>query len=188
MLKRDARKLFKEKRRELTSSDQMKLDDLLLIQFQKLQFPFLSYALSFFPIEENHEVNTFIFTAYLQFKNPGMHVTYPKTNFSNEQMQAILDKSENFVRNAYNIYEPVSGEEIEPQLLDLVFVPLLVCDKNGNRVGYGKGFYDRFLKLCRPDCLKVGLSYFEPIEVITDTNEFDVPLDFCITPQKAYVF
>jgi 5-formyltetrahydrofolate cyclo-ligase len=188
MLKREARKVFREKRRQLSSSDQMKLDDLLLIQFQRLDLPFLSYALSFFPIEENHEVNSFIFTSYLQFRNPGLHVAYPRTNFSNEQMQAILDHSENFVRNVYNIYEPASGEEIVPQLLDLVLVPLLVCDQSGNRVGYGKGFYDRFLKQCRPDCLKVGLSYFDPIDTITDANEFDVPLNYCITPQKAYVF
>lgn len=188
MLKREARKLFREKRKQLSSSEQTKLDDLLLIQFQKIDLPFLSYALSFFPIEEHHEVNTFIFTAYLQFQHPGLHIAYPRTDFSNDQMQAILDKSENFVRNAYNIYEPASGEEIPPQLLDLVLVPLLVCDESGNRVGYGKGFYDRFLKLCRPDCVKVGLSYFDPVQTITDADEFDVPLNYCITPQKAYVF
>jgi 5-formyltetrahydrofolate cyclo-ligase len=188
MLKSEARKLIREKKKQLSSAEQIKLDDLLLIQFQKLDLPFLSYALSFFPIEEKKEINTFIFTAYLQFRNPGLHVAYPKTNFSNENMQAILDKSENFVCNAYNIYEPASGDEIEPQLLDLVLVPLLVCDKQGNRVGYGKGFYDRFLKLCRPDCLKIGLSYFDPVNSITDANEFDVPLNLCITPQKAYVF
>jgi 5-formyltetrahydrofolate cyclo-ligase len=188
MLKREARKIFREKRKDLSSTEQMKLDDLLLIQFQKLELSFLSYALSFFPIEEHHEVNTFIFTAYLKFRNPGLHVAYPRTDFSNEKMQAILGRNEKFVRNAYNIYEPASGEEVLPQLLDIVLVPLLAYDVKGNRVGYGKGFYDRFLKLCRPDCIKIGLSYFEPVHVITDADEFDVPLNYCITPQKAYAF
>jgi 5-formyltetrahydrofolate cyclo-ligase len=188
MLKQEARKLYKEKRKQLSSSDQVKSDDLMLIQFQKLEMPFLSFVLSFYPIEEQKEINTFLFTAYLQFQNPGLHIAYPRTNLSNENMQAIIDKDENFVRNAYNIYEPASGQEVEPQLLDMVFVPLLLCDKKGNRVGYGKGYYDRFLKMCRPDCLKIGLSYFEPIDMISDANEFDVPLDLCITPQKAYVF
>ena len=70
----------------------------------------------------------------------------------------------------------------------MVLVPLLAFDSKGYRVGYGKGFYDRFLKQCRNDCVKIGLSYFEPIDAINDAGEFDVPLDFCITPQKAYVF
>lgn len=188
MLKKEARKLYREKRKELPSSNLMKMDDLLLIQFQKFDWPHFYYALSYYPIDENNEINTFIFTAYLQFRNPGLHIAYPKTNFSNDQMQAIIDRSDSFVRSEFNIYEPASGEEIAPQVLDIVLVPMLICDKHGNRIGYGKGFYDRFLKQCRPDCLKVGLSYFEPIEVITDANEFDVPLDLCITPQNIYVF
>ena len=70
----------------------------------------------------------------------------------------------------------------------MVILPLLAFDQQGYRVGYGKGFYDKFLSGCREDCLKVGFSYFEPIETIDDCNEFDVPLDLCITPQNVYVF
>ena len=51
-----------------------------------------------------------------------------------------------------------------------------------------KGFFDRYLKGCREDCIKIGFSYFEPLDSIDDANEFDVPLDFCITPQRIYVF
>jgi 5-formyltetrahydrofolate cyclo-ligase len=76
----------------------------------------------------------------------------------------------------------------EPQEIDLVIVPLLAFDEKGIRVGYGKGYYDRYLKDCREDCLKVGFSYFEAVERIEDADEFDVPLDFCITPNRIYVF
>ncbi|RYZ27704.1 MAG: 5-formyltetrahydrofolate cyclo-ligase, partial [Chitinophagaceae bacterium] len=79
-------------------------------------------------------------------------------------------------------------QQIDPKEIDLVVVPLLTFDKKGYRVGYGKGFYDRFLHQCKKDCIKIGLSYFDPIEAVDDANEFDVTLDFCITPQKAYVF
>ena len=72
-------------------------------------------------------------------------------------------------------------------MIDMVFVPLLIFDKQGYRVGYGKGFYDKYLAQCRVDCLKVGFSYFEPIE-IEGTREFDVPLNLCITPNSIYVF
>jgi 5-formyltetrahydrofolate cyclo-ligase len=67
-------------------------------------------------------------------------------------------------------------------------VPLLAFDEKGFRVGYGKGFYDRFLKQCKDGGIKIGLSYFNPIDTIEDAGEFDVPLNFCITPQKVYVF
>ena len=75
-----------------------------------------------------------------------------------------------------------------PAEIDLVFVPLLAFDKKGFRVGYGKGFYDKWLAGCRPDCIKVGFSYFEPVESIDDRHEFDVPLNLCITPHNVYVF
>jgi 5-formyltetrahydrofolate cyclo-ligase len=57
----------------------------------------------------------------------------------------------------------------------------------GNRIGYGKGFYDRFLNTCRKDVIKVGLSIFEAEEKI-DAESFDVPLDFCVTTKQLYAF
>jgi 5-formyltetrahydrofolate cyclo-ligase len=64
----------------------------------------------------------------------------------------------------------------------------LCFDLRGFRVGYGKGFYDRFLKKCRADCKKIGLSFFEPVKEISDIEEFDVALNFAVTPQEIYNF
>jgi 5-formyltetrahydrofolate cyclo-ligase len=55
----------------------------------------------------------------------------------------------------------------------VVFVPLLAFDKKGNRVGYGKGFYDAFLSKCKPETIKIGLSFFEAEETIDDVFEND---------------
>jgi 5-formyltetrahydrofolate cyclo-ligase len=93
-----------------------------------------------------------------------------------------------FEANAINILEPLETEVIDPLDIDMVLVPMLAFDDRGNRVGFGKGYYDRYLSRCRQDCIKVGLSYFEAVDSINDANEFDVPLNFCITPQKVYVF
>jgi 5-formyltetrahydrofolate cyclo-ligase len=104
-------------------------------------------------------------------------------------MSAIMvDDETAFEENKYGITEPVDGEVIDPQEIDMVLVPLFAFDKNGNRVGYGKGYYDRFLKNCREDVILVGISYFEPVEKIYDTHDYDVPLNFCITPQNLYEF
>lgn len=189
MIKKEARRIYKKKKEELSASEQLKWDDLLLIQFQTVDWPQLTNVLSFYPILEMKEINSFILTDYLHFRNPSLQFFYPRTNFDSHTMQAIHCTADtSFEENKYGIFEPVQGDAIDPRELDMIIVPLLAFDKRGYRVGYGKGFYDRFLKDCHQDCLIVGVSYFEPIDAIKDTDEFDVPLDLCITPQQVYVF
>jgi 5-formyltetrahydrofolate cyclo-ligase len=188
MHKKELRRIFKEKRNAISESERLKWDDLILIQFQSLDLPYIDYVLSFYPIFENKEINTFIITDYLHFKNPGLNICYPKMMQGN-QMQAIACNADSvFEANEYGILEPLDTDSVDPTRLDLVIVPLLAFDEKGYRVGYGKGYYDRFLKSCREDCLKIGFSYFEGVPFIEDTAEFDVPLDLCITPQRTYVF
>ncbi len=189
MNKKELRKSFREKRGELTAPQRAKLDDLLLIQLQTVELPFTKTLLSYWPIEDNNEPNTHLFTDYLEFKNPGLIVAYPRTDFFMQEMVAISTNAEtDFERNEFNIYEPVDGDLVSADEIDMILVPLLAYDKQGNRVGYGKGFYDKFLADCRKDCIKLGFSYFEPIDEITDKADFDVPLNLCITPQSVYVF
>lgn len=165
------------------------MDDLLLIQFQSADIPFIDCLLSFWPIEENNEPDTHLFTEFLKFRNPELKTCYPVSDFAKLDMHArMTDIDTPFIRTALNILEPSEGEIIPPGELDIVFVPLLAVDRDGYRVGYGKGFYDKYLTACREDCLKIGFSYFEPIEPLEDRAEFDVPLDLCITPQNVYVF
>jgi 5-formyltetrahydrofolate cyclo-ligase len=188
MLKKDARNYFKVKRDTISPIDKQKWDDLILIEFQAIEMPFLNYVFSFYPIEQNNEVNTFMITDFLHFKNPNLQICYPKTR-KDGSMQAIVCSADSiFEANEYNIPEPLDTETADPTVIDLVIVPLLAFDIKGNRVGYGKGYFDKYLKECREDCIKVGLSYYEPLDSIDDANEFDVPLDFCITPQRTYVF
>jgi 5-formyltetrahydrofolate cyclo-ligase len=189
MLKQEARAIYRKKRDEITTLQKVKWDDLLLIQFQKLPLPPITSVLSFVPIDGKNEVDTFLITDYLQFKNPGMQVAYPKTDLQQQTMHAIaLEEETVFEENEYKIAEPVNGPVLDAATLDVVLVPMLIFDESGNRIGYGKGFYDRFLKDCSSDCIKVGLCYFDAIDRIEDTTEYDVPLDYCITPNKVYVF
>lgn len=189
MQKKEARELYRDKRMALSEQERMKLDDLLLIQFQSADLPFINSLLSYWPIEENNEPDTHLFTEFLKFRNPELKVCYPVSDFKNGDMQAIAtDIDTAFTKKELNIYEPEHGEIVSQQEIDMVFVPLLIFDKNGYRVGYGKGFYDKYLAGCREDCIKAGFSYFEPLDSIDGRHEFDVPLDLCITPQNVYVF
>ena len=189
MTKKELRPLYRGKRRDLNEAERTKLDDLLLIQFQTVDLPFLHQLFSYWPIVENHEPNTHLFTEFLKFRNPELLVAYPVVDFDSLTMNAIAtDIDTPFEKAGFNLFEPQKGEPVPPANFDIVFVPLLCVDKEGFRVGYGRGYYDRFLAGCRNDCIKLGFSYFEPIDKISDTHQFDVPLDLCITPQAVYVF
>ena len=90
--------------------------------------------------------------------------------------------------NSWNIPEPENGIAISTEQIEVVFIPLLAFDLRGNRVGYGKGFYDDFLNNCSKDTLKIGLSFFEAEANIADVEPHDIPLDYCVTPTKIYTF
>ena len=189
MTKKEARQLYREKRRALSEQERMKLDDLLLIRFQTAELPFIRSLLSYWPIEENHEPDTHLFTEFLRFRNPELRVCYPVSDFATGHMEAVVtDIDTTFTKKELNLYEPDSTALLPPEEIDLVFVPLLAFDQDGYRVGYGKGFYDRYLARCSADCIKAGFSYFGPFASLEGRHEFDVPLDICITPQDVYVF
>ena len=189
MTKAELRKLYKEKRTALSAKEINRYNDLLLIQFQQLDLPFIYYLHTYLAIEENKEVPTDQITSYLEFKNPELKICIPKADFLTGELKTYLINDEtDFIKNKYNIIEPVNGELIAADKMDLVLVPLLAFDKKGYRTGYGKGFYDRFFSQCRKDSLKIGLSYFDAVDSISDVHQFDLPLTHCVTPHRIYEF
>ncbi|MDO1502378.1 5-formyltetrahydrofolate cyclo-ligase [Winogradskyella maritima] len=141
----------------------------------------------FLTIETQKEVNTDYLLNILAGKDKNIVIS--KSNFEDFSLSHyLLTDNAKLELNAYNIPEPVNGIPIEAQQLNVVFVPLLAFDKSGNRVGYGKGFYDRFLANCKPETLKIGLSFFEAEDQLIEASEDDVGLDFCMTPESVYVF
>ncbi len=145
-----------------------------------------TYYHIFLPISTKKEVNTDYMMHILQGKDKSIVVS--KADFSTGEMKHFLLQENTVLKiSGYGIPEPVSGIEISPEMLEVVFVPLLAYDQNGHRIGYGKGFYDRFLKKCSTTALFVGLSFFEPEpEIFFEAT--DVPLNFCVTPKKILDF
>ncbi len=190
MNKQEIRKTYKQKRLAFSEKERMKLDDLILIQFQQIPFPLeCNLLLNYFPIEKFSEINTHLFTGYLEHFIPTLRLAYPVVEFLSGEMNAFIVNEETaFVDNEYGIPEPLNGEAVSPKYIDIVFVPLLAFDQQGFRVGYGKGFYDRFLTRCKKNVVTIGFSYFDPLDNIDDKNQFDVPLKFCITPYHLYEF
>jgi 5-formyltetrahydrofolate cyclo-ligase len=189
MTKKELREEYRKKRSAITEKDKIKLDDLLLIRFQHLSFNDVRVLMTYAPMQHTAEPDVHLCARYLQHHVPGLQVAYPVIDFPTSTMQAMLvNEHTEFVRNMYKIEEPAGGKIIQPEAIDMIFIPLLVCDKQGHRAGYGKGFYDRYINQCREEVLKIGFSYFDPVEVISDIHAFDIPLDFCITPHHIYEF
>ena len=187
MLKSEARNLLLAKRKNLTSADCLKWDDLLLIQFQKLNWSNVTCVANFYPLEHHNEPNSLLFAKYLKTMVPGIRIVYPVVEASTHSMQ-FYEETETIVYNTWGIAEPVATHKVVPISIDAVIVPLIGFDNRGHRIGFGKGFYDKYFEnypLNRP---RIGVSYFEPISNIQDTHEFDVPLTHCITPWNSYEF
>lgn len=187
MLKKDLRILFKNFRKQLTFDDIM--DDSLQIANQCLMLPIWdkTYYHIFLPIESQKEINTEFLLQILAGKDK--EIVLSKSNFDTLEMTHFLLTDNTKIKpNSIGIPEPLDGIEVPVSKIDVVFVPLLAYDIKGNRVGYGKGFYDTFLSKCNPNVIKIGLSYFEPIESITDIQQKDIKLDFCVTPETILKF
>lgn len=187
MTKPKLRKKYKDLRQQLTLSE---IDDYSLAianQVLKLDIWNQSFYHIFLPIEEQYEVNTEFILNILGGKDK--HIVISKSNFEDYSMtHFLLTDNTKLKKNTYNILEPIDGIEIQTSQIDVVFVPLLAFDTDGNRVGYGKGFFDRFLTNCNPETLKIGLSFFNAEKESIETNKNDVKLDYCVTPQRIYQF
>lgn len=187
MTKQELRKLYKTKRAAFAQAELSLYNAAILAQLKAIDLQGLRYLHTFLPIEKLNEPNIFPFIDYLRQEQPAIKIVISRSNPADHSMQHFLFTEELALReNQWGILEPAAGEEVAEPMLDLVLVPLLVADAKGNRVGYGKGFYDRFLAKCRPECRKVGISFFDPIDRISDVDEYDIPLDALLTPNGRF--
>jgi 5-formyltetrahydrofolate cyclo-ligase len=187
MFKKEIRLKYKALRRALSENE---IDEMsLAIANTILKIPIWekTYFHIFLPITELYEVNTEFILHLLSGKDKEICIS--KSDFESRKMtHYLLTDNTKIKKNEYNIPEPVDGIEVPTNKIEVVFVPLLAFDTNGNRVGYGKGFYDTFLSECNSDVIKIGLSFFEPEELISDVFEGDIKLDYCVTPKNVFEF
>ncbi len=184
------RKVYLEKRNSLSPQDYQRRNEQLAQRCLDFlaQHPY-SVVHSFLPITQKKEPDTWPIIQGLQSR--GITVVVSKSDLKSNLLYHYPLSSETLLQpNRWGIPEPVAGEEEFPVgQIEAVLVPLLAFDQNGHRVGYGKGYYDRFLIQCQPDALKIGLSLEPPVSAIEDVDEaLDVRLHHCITPDKVWSF
>jgi len=187
MDKKELRAKYKAARQQL-SDDEIDSKSLAIAnQLLELYVWKHTYFHLYLTIGKHKEIETEYILQILAGKDK--EVVVAKSHFENCTMSHfLLTDNTKFIVSEYGIPEPFDGLEVPVQKIDVVFVPLLAYDKHGHRVGYGKGFYDKFLSECRTDTVKIGLSFFEPEDQIEGIFEGDVTLDYCITPERIYAF
>lgn len=182
MKKSDLRKIYKSKRQNLTLEVVQKLQENIFEQVFKLDTSKIETIHIFLSLAKFKEINTQPIIDF--FRKENKQIVVSRSNFTNNTLSHfILEEDTEIEVNKYGIPEPVNAKSISEEALDLVFVPLLISDEQNYRVGYGKGFYDRFLSNCRKDCKTIGLNFFTPIAKIEDVNKFDIALDKVIYPK-----
>jgi 5-formyltetrahydrofolate cyclo-ligase len=189
MTKKELRTIYKQMRTPVDVQQMHSTIAMMLQQFEKIAFPLINYLLSFKASTAKFEVPVHFFETFFIDEFPHVSICFPKADFITRAMEIYEDNGNlAWEETKYGIEQPRSGDKVSPLQIDCVLVPLLAFDERGYRVGYGKGFYDRFLPNCRPNIITIGISFFEAVPLISDTNEYDVPLTYCVTPQRLYVF
>ena len=176
MKKAKLRKIYKQKRQDLSFANIQQMQNEIYQQIYDLDISNVKTIHIFLTLAKFKEIDTTPIIDYFRSKN--IKIVVSKSDFTNNTLSHFyLEKVTQIELNKYGIPEPKNAIQAKEIDLDLVFVPLLISDQNNFRVGYGKGFYDRFLSNCRKDCKKIGLNFFKPIPTILNLNQFDIALD-----------
>ena len=187
MNKKSLRNLFKKKRQQFSKTELESISKQVRLQLTN-EFEFKNKLVNvFLPIERFNEIDLSLFIDDIQ--ELGGQVCLNKSDFKSNSITPYLYVELSHIQtNEYGIPEPTEGSEIPLNHIDFVIVPLLTFDQNGHRVGYGKGFYDRFLASFDSNTLFIGVCHFDEPSNIEDLSEQDVPLHYIITPKRIYKF
>lgn len=191
-LKNALRKELIAQRRSI-APEAMKQNNLRIFEGWRNRFTLKSvrYFHIFQSISSFNEIDTQPFVNYAWSRHSHVRVVVPIVEKGKDDLLHVeMMPEQEMQTSSWGIPEPVPPwKHVFPMQMDMVLVPLLGFDMRGHRLGYGKGFYDRFLNLCRPKCLKIGLA----LEMGKQgknllTHSGDVPLDFIVTEAEIYRF
>ena len=187
MNKKALRALYRQKRATIPPEQQAQLSQQIAEQTLRLPIWDKQVFHSFLSISSFGEVDTEPIIRLLQER--GKTLVVSRTLMETVRMEHFrYDPSQIQADNKWHIPEPQGGIPMKSEEIEVVFVPLLAYDTKGNRVGYGKGFYDMFFSKTDRGALKVGVSFFPPAALISDVSEQDVPLDYLVTPTEVLSF
>lgn len=173
----------------LTSIEYEQLNNRLCQNFfAHLDLSTIKVLHTFLPIKKFKEPDTWLIIDHLKKEFPEIRISVPKVSAqSNDLEHFYIEENIPLHLSNWGIPEPPVGTKTDLFHIDMILVPLLAFDTAGHRVGYGKGFYDKFLSALPSDCKKIGLSFFPPAKSI-EINEHDQALNIVVTPDQVFTF
>jgi 5-formyltetrahydrofolate cyclo-ligase len=190
MTKTELRKIYLDERLSLSDKEYERMNlGICENFFSHVDLSRVNVIHTFIPMEKTKEPDTWLIIERIQEEFPHIRISLPRINVKTIEIDNFFFETHKQLKtNPWGILEPQYGDATRTQDINMVLVPMLIGDQHGHRVGYGKGFYDKFLSTCREDCISVGLCFFEPIETIEDINTLDIPLKYCVTPLNVHRF
>ena len=159
MKKKELRETYKQKRKDLSLDEIEKLQENIYQQIYNVDISEVRNVHLFLSMKKFKEIDTEPLINYFRSKNKRIVVS--TCNFEDNSLSHFyFDENTILELNKFGVPEPVNAKEVTENELDIIFVPMLISDEKKYRVGYGKGYYDRFLSKCRKDALKIGLNFF----------------------------
>lgn len=184
MEKKQIRKELLKKRRELNVNHRTDYGyEICNALIRTEEYQNARTIMSFLSMEDEVDLSYFDFCAYQDNKT----LAYPVIISKGVMDAYIPDMFGSFETNRFGIREPILSKSsyLSPDRIDLVIVPMLGFDKSGYRIGYGGGYYDRFL-LQTTNAFKMGVCYQELMCETLPVSENDVKLNAIITQFGRY--
>jgi len=187
MLKEKLRKKYRNKRQSLSSTIisrnssiiTNKLDSYILKNNYKNIMIFVSFR---------NEIYTHdLIKKWLIERDKNIFVPYIENDIDQMKISQIKDFEKYLERGVYNILEPTEKIKNNNEVydLDIIVVPGLVFSKDGYRIGYGGGYYDKFLSKVSNEVKKVGIVYSDFVVNDLPVDEYDLPVDLIMTEKET---
>ncbi len=175
--KQQVRTNLKQRREMLPKEDLLGRSDKICKRLQEQNF-FLQANVIYFYYPLGKEVN--LLPLAQKALTLGKQVAFPRVNGSEMEFYQVHSLKE-FVEGTFHVMEP-TGKDPLHQNDALIFVPGLAFDAKGNRMGYGKGYYDRYFARY-PKNLKIGICYAFQVISAVPCDQYDIPMDAIISEE-----
>lgn len=181
MEKSEVRSLLKQQRMELPQHDVEVFSKGIAKKIVSLEaFQEVRQIYCYLPILNEVDTEELIDMCYYMHKK----VAVPKVVGDSMEFYNLTAKS-SLQMSKFHVLEPVNGEKPDETVLGLMLVPGVAFDKRGYRIGYGKGYYDRYLKN-KDHLITVGMAYDFQVKDEICEGEYDVPLHTIVTQKSIY--
>ena len=187
MKKTELRKLIKSNRKTISKEDISRFSDVIM-QYLLGEFDWKDRLVNLFlPIQKHNEIDLHPLKAKIEAL--GGQVCINRSDFETFELTPILwDEKIIVEENHFGIPEPINGFGLKLEDIDIVLVPLLAFTKEGHRLGYGKGFYDRFLSKTEANCIHIGVCHSAEPHQIDDIGGKDIALNYLVSPEGLQTF